>query len=439
MTARIRSSMGALRLALLGGDPVRSKPFPSYPILGKAEEKAVLTVLRRGTLSGFPANFLGGEEVRAFEREFAAAMGAKHGIAVNSGTAALHVAIAALNVGPGDEVIVPCYTFTATATAVLHHNATPVFIDVDPKTFCVTAERIEAAITPRTKAVIPVHLLGNVCRMDEIMAMARRRGIAVIEDNAQSPGAAFQGRWAGTFGHAGTFSFVETKNLVTGEGGMVLTDREDVAERCRLVRNHGECYVSGKPRSYVANILGWNYRMTEMEAAVGRVQLKKFNQMTERRVANGEYLNDRLKFPGLTPPHTESDVRHVYHIYGMLFDETAAGLPRDLLLRALMAEGIPFSRGYPHPLYKNPIFQEGTVYGSDGCPFTCRPGKKGPDYRSLFLPVAEELGRTKALWTSVIRPPATRRDMNDVVRAFEKIYENRAVLLAQCPRKEEQQ
>jgi len=414
-------------LAILGGPPVRARPFPPHPIIGERERRAVLEVLDQGSLSGFHSNFLGGPRVQAFERAFAAHFGARHAIAVNSGTAALHVAVAAANVGPGDEVIVPCYTFTATASAVLHHNAIPVFVDVDPRTFCVTAEAIEAAVTPRTKAVIPVHLLGNVCRMDAILEVARRHKLAVIEDNAQSPGAEFKGRLAGTMSDAGTFSFVETKNLVTGEGGMVLTDRDDLADRCRLIRNHGECYVAGKPRAYVANILGWNYRMTEIEAAIGSAQLAQFKEWTDRRVANGEYLDAHLRLPGLTPPYREAEVRHVYHLYPLLFDEDVVGIPRAVFQRALAAEGIPCSLGYPHPLYRNPLFQEGTVYGPDGCPFTCRPGVKAPDYRTMDLPVAESLCR-RSLWTNVVRPPATVEDMRDVVRAFEKVHTGGAAL-----------
>lgn len=416
------------QLAILGGTPLRTKPFPPYPIIGERERRAVLEVLDHGTLSGFHANFLGGPRVQAFEQEFAAYFGARHAIAVNSGTAALHVALAAAGAGPGDEVIVPCYTFTATATAVLHHNAIPIFVDVDPRTFCVTAELIEAAITPRSKAVVPVHLLGNVCRMDAILDVARRHGLAVIEDNAQSPGAEFQGRLAGTLGDAGTFSFVETKNLVTGEGGMVLTNRDDLAERCRLVRNHGECYVAGKPREYVANILGWNYRMTEIEAAIGLAQLDQFKEWTRQRIANAEYLHAHLRLPGLTPPSRDPDVRHVYHLYALLYDESIVGVSRPLFQRALEAEGIPCSLGYPHPLYRNPMFQEGTVYGQDGCPFTCRPGVTSPDYRKLFLQAAEDLCRNRSLWTHVIRPPATADDMQDVVRAFEKVYKARDAL-----------
>lgn len=415
------------QLAILGGEPVRTRPFSMRPIIGPPEKQAVMDVLDEGSLSGFAMSFLGGPRVQKFEQEFAAYCGARHGIAVNSGTAALHVALAAADVGPGDEVIVPCYTFTATATAVLHHNAVPVFIDVDPKSFCVTPELIEAAITPRTKAIIPVHLLGNMCRMDGVLEVARRHRLTVIEDCAQAPGARFQGRAAGTIGDAGTFSFVETKNMVTGEGGMVVTDRDDLAERCRLVRNHGECYVSGKPRAYVANILGWNYRMTEIEAALGSAQLTRLEEWNEQRAENGGFLDAHLRFPGLTAPHVDPDIRHVYHIYGLLYDADAAGLPRATLQEALNAEGVPFRPGYPHPLYRNPLFQEATAYGTDGCPFTCR-NAKSPDYKNLYLPVAETLCRDRALWTYAIQPPATIEDMKDVVRAFEKVYEGRAAL-----------
>lgn len=397
-------------LAILGGRPIREKPFPPHPILGDRERRAVLEVLDQGMLSGFPYHFLGGPKIQAFEQEFADRFGTRFGIAVNSGTAALHVALAAAGIGPEDEVIVPCYTFTSTSTAVLHHNATPIFVDVDPRTFCVTAELIEAAITTRTRAVIVVHLLGNVCRMDEILELAHARRLTVIEDNAQSIGATFKGRLAGTLADAGTFSFVETKNMVTGEGGMVLTNREDLAERCRLLRNHGECHVAGRPRSYVANLLGWNYRMTEIEAAIGLAQLSQLPEWTEQRIANGEFLNGRLKLPGLTIPYSDPEVRHVYHLYGLLYEEAKVGVPRALFQKALAAEGIPCTLGYPHPLYRNPIFQV-----------------RSPDYQNLFLPVAEKLCR-RSLWTNVVRPTAIREDMEDVVRAFEKVYEGRSGL-----------
>jgi dTDP-4-amino-4,6-dideoxygalactose transaminase len=245
--------------------------------------------------------------------------------------------------------------------------------------------------------------------MDAMLELAKRHGLVVIEDTAQAIGATYKGRPAGTIADAGTFSFVETKNMVTGEGGMVVTNQEHVAHGCRLVRNHGECYVDGAPRSYAARILGWNYRMTELEAAIGIAQLKQLSGWTDQRIANGAYLNARLRFPGLTTPCQDAKVQHVYHLYSLLYDEDVVGVPRPLFQRALVAEGIPWTLGYPHPLYRNPLFQERAAY------------------RNLLLPVAEDLCR-RSLWTNVVRAPATIEDMEDVVRAMEKVYEGRQQL-----------
>ena len=259
------------KLALLGGKPIRTRPFPAYPVIGEEEKRAVMEVLDSGQLSTFSASrqgFLGGRKIQAFEAAFAEYHGIRHAIAVNSATSGLHAAVAACEVGPGDEVIVPPYTFTATATAVLHHNAIPVFVDVDPVTFCMDPAQLEKAITPRTKAVIPVHLLGHPADMDAILAIARRHHLKVIEDCAQAPGARYKGRLVGTMGDCGVFSFQETKNMVTGEGGMVITNDPDLAERARMIRNHGEAVIAGEPRKYLTSTIGWNYRMTEVEAAI---------------------------------------------------------------------------------------------------------------------------------------------------------------------------
>jgi perosamine synthetase len=272
------TTVSAQTLALLGGKPVRTEPFPDYPVIGAEEKLAVMEVLDSGRLSTFSASrqgFLGGQKIQAFEAAFAEYHGTAHAIAVNSATSGLHAAVAACEIGPGDEVIVPPYTFTATATAVLHHNAIPVFADIDPVTFCLDAARVEAAVTPRTKAIIPVHLLGHPADMDAIMAVAQRHGLKVIEDCAQAPGARYKGRLVGTMGDCGVFSFQETKNMATGEGGMVITNDDAIAERARMVRNHGEAVVAGEARRYLTSTIGWNYRMTEIEAAIGLVQLGK--------------------------------------------------------------------------------------------------------------------------------------------------------------------
>ena len=397
--------------------------MPLLPIVGDEEKQALLDVLESRSFSAFHSDFRGGVNVQQFEEEFAAYCGARHAISVNSGTAALHVALAAAGIGPGDEVIVPSYTFTATASAVLMHNAIPVFVDVDPGTFCMDPSEAEDAINPATRAMIPVHLLGNMAEMDRLTDIARRHRLVLIEDTAQAPGATLRGKVAGTFGDAGTFSFQETKNMMTGEGGMIVTDRDDLAERARLIRNHGEAWLQGKPRSYIANILGWNYRMTELEAAIGRVQLRHLDEWNDIRIENASYLSEHLVGSPLIPPYVEEGIRHVYHMYGMLYEEARAGVPRESIIRALNAEGVPVTTGYPHPLYKNPLFQERLVYGTEGCPFTCHSHQeKEVDYRQVSHPVAEALGSLRAMWSNIVRPPFGIEDMKQVVQAVEKVF-----------------
>jgi dTDP-4-amino-4,6-dideoxygalactose transaminase len=419
------STSSSRTLAILGGKPVRATPFPAYPVIGEDEKRAVMEVLDSGQLSTFSASrqgFLGGRKIQAFEAAFAEYHGVSHAIAVNSATSGLHAAVAACGIGPGDEVIVPPYTFTATATAVLHHNAIPVFVDIDPETFCLDPGRVEAAITPHTKAIIPVHLLGHPADMDRILALARRHGLKVIEDCAQAPGARYKGRLVGTMGDCGVFSFQETKNMATGEGGMVITNDPGLAERARMVRNHGEAVIAGEARKYLTSTIGWNYRMTEIEAAIGLVQLAKLDRLNQARRDLSYYLLDRLpRHIGVKYPTEAAHIEHVYHVFGMTYDEAAVGLPRTRFIEALVAEGVPVGPGYPRPLYHNPLFQDRMAYGTKGCPFTCHLYQGTVSYAKGLCPVAEDLCARTALWTFVVRPPATERDMADIVAGFEKV------------------
>ena len=417
------------KLAILGGEPVRKKPFPPYPIIGEEEIAAVNDVLKSGHLSSFAASkgteFLGGRKVREFEKKFAEYHGVDYAIAVNSATAGLHISLAAAGIGPGDEVIVPPYTFTSTATSVLMHNAIPVFVDIDPRTYCLDPAKIEDAITSSTKAIIPVHLSGHPAEMDSIMRIADEHGLTLIEDCAPSPGAKYKGKLVGTIGDLAVFSFQETKNIMTGEGGMVITNDPLLAERCRMVRNHGEAVIEGKSRTYISNIIGWNYRMTELEAAIGIEQLKKLDKFNEIRIKNSKFLSKELsKIEGVNIPYEAPDIFHVYHVYSMTYDEKEVGISREIFVNALNAEGIPFGTGYPHPLYENPLFKELIAYGDKGCPFTCKFYKGNANYESGICPVAEDLCYNRALWLFNIRPPATLEDMQDVVDAFMKIIEN---------------
>jgi len=417
-------------LAILGGEPVRKKPFPEWPIIGESEINAVVNVLKSGKLSTFAASsgklFFGGEKIREFEKRFAEYHGIKHAIAVNSATAGLHCALAACGVGPGVEVIVPSYTFTATATSVLHHNGVPVFADVDKKTYCIDPEDIRKKITSNTKVIVPVHLLGHPAEMDEIMKIAKNYNLKVIEDCAQSPGAKYKEKLVGTIGNLGVFSFQETKNMMTGEGGMIITDDDALAHKCRMIRNHGEAIVEGQKREYLSNIVGWNYRMTEMEAAIGIEQLKKLDYLNNERRRLAEFLSRELsKIEGIEIPYVDKKVHHVYHVYGMLYDEKVLGVKKDVFMKAINAEGIPLSGGYPRPLYLNPVFLQKIAYGDAGCPFTCPYYKGKIAYSKGDCPVAEDLCENKAIWLFAARPPATVDDMQDIVDAFKKVVSNR--------------
>lgn len=420
---------GSNVLAILGGRPVRKRPFPAYPVIGKEEKKAVLSVLEAGHLSMFAASagpqFLGGPKIREFERAFLKYHKVKHAVSVNSGTAGLHIALASLGIGPGDEVITTPYTFTSTATAILMHNAIPVFADVDPATFNLDPRKVKKAITKRTKALIVVHLLGLPAEMDEFINLAKEHHLGIIEDCAQAVGAVYHNRLVGTIGDAGVFSFQETKNIATGEGGMVITDDSRIVRKCRMLRNHGEIILEGKPRDYLSNMVGWNYRMTELEAAVGIEQLKKLDKFNSIRIGLAGYLSQKLiNFTGITLPQPSKNVRHVYNVYGIRYDKNKVGIPRDVFIKALNVEGIPATAGYPRPLYLNPLFQKKIAYGNKGCPFSCSFYNRKVKYEKGLCPIAEDLCENSALWFPFVRPPATTDDMADVASAFTKIFSN---------------
>jgi perosamine synthetase len=411
-------------LALLGGAQTRPAPFPPYPIIGEAERQAVLEVLDEGRLSTFVASpgehFLGGRRIREFEQEFADFHGVPFAVAFNSATAALHAAVIACGIAPGEEVIVPPYTFTSTATSALMHGAIPVFADIDGDTFCLDPKAVETVLSPRSRAMIPVHLFGQPAAMDGILDVARRHGLRVIEDCAQAPGATCRGTKVGVLGDCGVFSFQETKNLMTGEGGMLITEDRAIAEVAQLVRNHGEAAVSpGETRSYKAEILGWNYRMTEFEAALGRCQLRQLPEQNAARQRLAARLTKALAgLPGLRVPPVREGCEHVYYVYPLLYAADAWGISRARFVEAVNAEGIPISGGYVRPLYLSPLYQERRAwafraYGGD------------TSYAEGICPVAERLHRETMLLLAVVRPPATERDMDDIAAAIWKVWQHK--------------
>lgn len=439
------------RLALLGGQPVRKKPFASPVVVDNSEKKALLSVVKNREFSRFMGSpssdiekqlklkskdaqnyhpqyflFLGGKKVRKFEADFAGYFKVKYAISVNSATSGLMAALGALKVGPGDEVITTCLSFNATAISILAFNAIPVFVDVEKSNSCLDPQQIEKKISRKTKAILVVHLLGNSCDMDAIMKIAKRHNLKVIEDCAQAPGVRYKGRYVGTIGNIGVFSFQETKNIMTGEGGMIVTNNADLALRCRLIRNHGESIPDANSTiSDLVNNIGFNFRMTELTAALGIEQLKKLKLNNRIRGENARYLARELA--GLTgieilPASTNNG--NVCHIFPLIYHSKKTGIPRDAIIKALRQEGIPVGSGYLRLMPENPIFLKKIAYGDKGCPFSCRFYNKQISYRKEDYPVASDLIYHKFIWIYQVNRPNTLRDMEDIVKAFRKIFQN---------------
>jgi dTDP-4-amino-4,6-dideoxygalactose transaminase len=410
-------------LALFGGNRALPSSLPEHRSFGAEEEEAALRVLRTGTLSAFYGsvgpNFLGGREVKRFEAAWCERFGVPFSVSVNSATSGLIAALGACGIGPGDEVIVPPFTMSATATSVRVWGGTPVFADVRPDTFNLDPARVAEQITDRTRAIVAVHIYGQPADLDEILALARPRGIRVIEDNAQSPGALYKGRPAGTLADIGVFSLNCHKTIQVGEGGVCCTRDEDLAVRLQLIRNHGENVVremgyANRPEG----ILGFNFRMGEIEAAMAAEQLGKLDRLNAPRVRIAQALDDRLRgLPGLQVPAVGPDRTHVYYVYAPTVDPAVAGLSRRSVVRALQAEGLDCYEGGYRPLYLEPLYQGDWA------------GQAGRRYGLGLCPVAEHL-YDETLFFHVLLYPEVEPLVEAVALAFEKVWDGRARLAA---------
>lgn len=334
-------------LALLGGDPVTKMP-ELVNLIGEEELNAAKRVIESGTLS----SFRGGNEVREFERAFADYVGAKFAIATTSGTTALHASVAALDLSPLDEVLVPALTFVSTASVIVQEGAKAVFVDID-ETFCMDVADLERKITPRSKAIIPVHLYGQAADMKSINRLAKKYKLVVIEDACQSHGAELGGRKTGSLGDVGCFSFYQTKNMTCGEGGMITTSDERLYEQMCLRREHGSPRNSSTWYNYTQ--LGYNYNMTEVQGAIGKVQLAKLDKMNYARIKNAELYEKYLSDLQIELPRVKKGNLHVRHNYPILLP-VKYGEKRQFVLDALRAEGIPCDVAYPTVLYKTEFF-----------------------------------------------------------------------------------
>lgn len=416
------------RLAIEGGTPVRTRPFPEYRTIGAEEKAAVADVLDTGILSAFlgtwSPEFLGGPRVRKLEDEWAAYFGVAHAVSMNSATSGLFAALGAAGVGPGDEVIVSPYTMSASAVGPLIYNAIPVFADIEPETFCLSADSIRAVLTERTKAIVVVDLFGHPASMDEIMALATDHGLIVIEDAAQAPGATMGERYAGTLGHIGVFSLNYHKHIHSGEGSVVVTDDPSLAERLQLIRNHAEVVLQQKDggEADLSNMLGFNYRMTEIEAAIASEQLKKLDGLLAPRIERAQQLTELLSnLPGLSTPIVRDGCIHAFYIYALRYDASTVGVPRARFAEALRAEGVPISERYVAPIYLQPLYQQRRLFGGTGSPWNDPTYRGSVNYDRGICPVTERMHYEELIYTSAIHAQTAREDIEDMAEAFQKV------------------
>ena len=414
------------KLAIDGGIPVRTEPFPVYRAIGEEEESAAIAVIREGVLSKFlgawTPDFFGGPQVQALEREWEDYFHVAHAVTVNSATSGLYAAIGASGVGPGDEVIVSPYTMSASAACILGYNAVPVFADVDPATFCITASTISKVLSKRTKAIVVVDLFGQPADFDPILELAKERKLVVIEDAAQAPGALYNGCQAGTLADMGVYSLNYHKIIHTGEGGVIVTNNKMYYERIQLIRNHAENVIDQRGYNDLVNMLGFNYRMTEIEAAIGRQQLRKLEKLTNERCEKASYLNEGLKYiSGISIPYTTENVRHGYYVYAMKFDRNKIGVDRKTFAEAVRAEGISINEGYVRPIYLQSIYQKKILYGGTGCPYTCPHYLGRVSYEKGICPITEKLNEEELLYGDWCHAGMKRTDLYDIIKALHKV------------------
>ncbi len=405
------------KLAISGGKPLVEDLFPGWPIFGEEEKSELIEVLESrkwGRNSG--------EKNTQFEKMFSEFQSAKHVRTVCNGSVALRIALFALGVGPGDEVIVPSYTFVATATTVIEANAIPVFADIEKETLNISPSSVEELINESTKAIIPVHFGGASAEMDEIMKIAKKHGLYVLEDSAQAQGSIYKGKKLGTIGSAGTFSFQLSKNITSGEGGAITTMSDEIVEKIDLFYNCGR-----KPKSpwYIHYDMGGNYRLTEFQAGILIAQLKREEKNLSLRRKNAKILDKEIKKTEAFEPIVYEDyIKSSYYLYLIrLKDKKLLEIGKEKIVKALNAEGIPAMEGYPFPLYKQPMFKE-MKFWKYGCPINCGYYKgKIKDYSKTYNPNSEDACKS-VIWLPNFALMGNEDSTYKIVEALWKIIDN---------------
>jgi perosamine synthetase len=421
--------MAKEKLALHGGAKVRIESFNRYNSIGSEEVDAAKAVVETGILSQFlgcwDSDFYGGTKVQEFERACEKQFDVKHVVTVNSWTSGLVAAVGAIGIEPGDEIIVTPWTMCASATAILHWNAIPVFADIEPETFNIDPISVERNITPYTKAIIAVDIFGHSCDIDALMDIAERYNLKLITDSAQSPGTVYKGQVTGTLAHVGGYSLNYHKHIHTGEGGIIVTNDDDIFERLQLIRNHAEAVVEGKGVNNLSNMIGHNFRLGEIESAIGIEQLKKLNSFIVSRQYVAKRLDKELnKLQGLRTPVTKPGCTHAYYMYPMILDVKSLGVPRSKIVEALLAEGLEgLEEGYAN-LHLLPMYQNKIAYGSKGFPWTSDICHRDVSYDKGICPVAEELHEVSYFGYAMCLHDLTENDIDLVIKIFKKVWNN---------------
>lgn len=410
-------------LALKGGNPVRSKKFTGWPVYDERDREALLQVFESGKWGGFPSP---NTWARILAEKFAALHDARYGICAANGTVTLEIALRAAGIKAGDEVIVPSYTWVATAQAPIQVNAVPVFADVDPETYCLDPKAVEAAITPRTRAIIPVHLGCRMADMDALMALAKKHNLVVIEDCAHAHGAKWNGKGSGSIGDLGSFSMQSSKLMTAGEGGMILTSNKPLEERCQSIVNCGRKEPGYD--SFEGSIPGGNYRITELQAALLAIACDRLEEQTVLREKNIKYLEKRLpEIPGIAPLKRDARLTRMgAYQYILRYDKAAwDGIHRDRVVEALQKEGIPCDGYFYIPLYDGNLFAPFVEY----FPALAERFGTDKDWRTVMrTPIAERAAYEESIWLHHALFMGDSSDVDDIISALGKIYEHRGEL-----------
>ena len=417
------------KLAINGGTKYIQRDLPLFKSIGSDELEAVTRVINSGVLSAYigapGTGFMGGVEVQAFEEKAAKYFGVKHAIGVNSWTSGLIAAVGAIGIEPGDEIITTPWTMAATATAILHFNGIPVFADIDPESYNIDPECVERLITARTKAIMTVDIFGQSSNIAKLSEICKKYNLKLLCDTAQAPGALYQGKYAGTLADIGGYSLNYHKHIHCGEGGILVTNDDRLAQRLRLIRNHAEAVIKSDDPAELCNMLWFNFRMGELEAAIASVQLDKLMPRVKSRQDIASALNNRLsKLKGLITPKVSEDCTHVYYVYGLKLDTTQIKVTKSKIVDALKAEGVPgVMNGYQN-LHRLPMFVHKVAYGRHGFPWSSPYASNQYTYGTGLCPIAEDLHDNKFFGLNLCMFEFYPEDVELVIGAFEKVWAN---------------